>query len=424
MKPQLFALAIGVVSLLARPTSGQVGAPASGPGWTPLFDAKSIDGWVKRGGAAEYRVEDGCIVGVTHPDTPNTFLCSPREYADFILEYEFKADPKLNSGVQIRSGSFPGYRNGVVHGYQVEIDPSERAFSAGIYDESRRGWLADLKDNEAARKAFRQNEWNRVRVEAMGDTIRTWINGVAAANVTDGLTRRGFIGLQVHGTDSKEPLEVRWRDLRIQERGDPLNAMPMGATVLLGRDASQAAWESAAKPGQPADWTVVDGALEVRPGAGDIMTKKLFGSVRLHLEFCVDDNGKEGQANGNSGIYIQRRYEVQVLNSAGQEPSLDNCGAIYKVKAPDYNVALPAGQWQTYDIWFYAAKWLPSGDKLAKAKITVYQNGTRIHENVEIPDKTGGGQPELPGDGPLLLQDHGNNIRYRNIWIAPLHTDG
>jgi hypothetical protein len=172
-----------------------------------------------RGGAARFRVEEGCIVGATMPRTPNTFLCSDREFGDFDLEVEFRVDPRLNSGVQVRSESRAEYQNGRVHGYQVEIDPSERAWTGGLYDEGRRGWLDDLTDNPAARAAFRQGEWNTLRVEAAGERIRTWINGVPAADVTDGLTRRGFIGLQVHGVgEVEEAREVRFRRVTVRER--------------------------------------------------------------------------------------------------------------------------------------------------------------------------------------------------------------
>ena len=392
-------------------------ALADEPAWQSLVDGKTLDGWVQRGGKAEYVVEDGEIVGRSAANTPNSFLCTKRDYADFVLEYEFKVDPRLNSGVQIRSNSVAGYQNGCVHGYQVEIDPSERAWTAGVYDESRRGWLCDLKENEPARKAFRQNEWNQVRVEARGDHIRTWLNGVPAADLHDEWTRSGFIGLQVHGTKETEPMEIRWRKLRIKDFGDPWSKPPAGAVALLDASGDLSKWEHADKPGSSVQWTFADGALEVKPGSGNIVTKKPFGDCRLHVEFCVPDNGKQGQQNGNSGVYLQGRYEVQILNSCGQEPADNICGAIYGVKPADFNMALPADEWQTHDIEFHAPRWNADGTKSENARITVYHNGTRIHHDVEIPTSTGSGRPEAPGDAPLLLQDHGNRVRFRNIWI-------
>ncbi|MEX2579855.1 MAG: family 16 glycoside hydrolase [Verrucomicrobiales bacterium] len=195
---------------------------ADEPGeWTDLFNGKNLDGWVQRGGEAKYTVEDGAIVGETVPKTPNSFLCTEKDYGDFILEVEFKVDPTLNCGVQIRSLSKPDYKDGRVHGYQVEIDPSDRGWSGGIYDEGRNGWLDDLSDNPEASYAFKQNDWNRYRVEAVGDRVRTWINGVPAADLTDDTTAKGFVALQVHGIGNREEkLQVRYRNIRIQDLGD------------------------------------------------------------------------------------------------------------------------------------------------------------------------------------------------------------
>jgi hypothetical protein len=198
--------------------------------WIELFDGKTLDGWKQRGGVAKYRVEDGMIVGNSVPNTSNSFLCTEKDYGDFILELEFKVDPALNSGVQIRSqvydketeveikGKKFKFPAGRVHGYQCEIDPSDRSYSGGIYDEGRRGWLNDLKENEAARKAFKPNEWNKFRIECKGDSIKTFINDVPAADLKDDVTPKGLIALQVHGVGKKtEPLEVRWKNIRLRE---------------------------------------------------------------------------------------------------------------------------------------------------------------------------------------------------------------
>jgi len=155
-------------------------APALAPAadWTPLFDGTSLKGWTQRGGQASYKVEEGSIVGTAVPNTPNSFLCTERDYGDFILELEFRIDPTLNAGIQFRSQSLPDYKKGQVHGYQMEIDPSQRGWSGGIYDEGRRGWIFPLELLPEARYAFKQNEWNRYRIEAIGDSIRTWVNGI------------------------------------------------------------------------------------------------------------------------------------------------------------------------------------------------------------------------------------------------------
>lgn len=184
--------------------------------WENLVKESLSENWVQRGGEAKYSIEDGQIIGTTVPDTPNSFMCTKMDYGDFELELEVKVDPRLNSGIQIRSQSKASYNDGRVHGYQVEIDPSDRAWSGGIYDEARRGWLDDLEGQPEARKAFNNGEWNHYKIRAHGDTLKTWINGVPAANLIDSVDASGFIALQVHSTDHEEPLEVRWRNIRVR----------------------------------------------------------------------------------------------------------------------------------------------------------------------------------------------------------------
>ena len=199
--------------------------------WTSLFDGKTLDGWEQHSGKAEYRVEDGAVVGKTVANTGNSFLCTKKTYGDFILEFEFKVAASMNSGVQFRSQFFDQeteFKGGDkprkipadrVHGYQYEIDPSPRAYTGGVYDEMRRGWLKDLKGNEAAQKAFKQGEWNKARIECRGESIKTSINGVPAAELKDGMTPKGIIALQVHQIGNKGAAgeEVRWKNIRIQE---------------------------------------------------------------------------------------------------------------------------------------------------------------------------------------------------------------
>lgn len=220
--------AIGI--LLALPATASAQTDFAG---VDLFDGETLRGWRVLNGEAEYRVEDGQIVGVARLNTPNSFLATEESYGDFVLEYEFKVDSRLNSGVQIRSLSDPAYQNGRVHGYQVEIDPSDRAWTAGVYDEARRGWLYPLAENRAAQLAFRQNEWNTIRVEAVGTSIRTWINGQMAANLIDDMTATGFIALQVHSIPSADLVgaEVRWRRIRIQTDGLQGARLPVDPAV-------------------------------------------------------------------------------------------------------------------------------------------------------------------------------------------------
>ena len=191
---------------------GIIGAQAQDKGeWVDLFDGKTLKGWKRVSGEAEYTVEDGAIVGTTAPNTYDNVLATEKEYGDFILELEFKVDPNLNSGIQIRCHKFnegdkrpekgKGAREGHVYGYSVEIDPSDRAWSGGLYEGGHRGWLNDLTNNPAAQHAFKQNQWNHFRIEAIGDHMRTWINGVLAVDYRDDVTASGFIGIQVHGPE-------------------------------------------------------------------------------------------------------------------------------------------------------------------------------------------------------------------------------
>ncbi len=230
MRKHFFRAGLAIIVCLATNLASAHAADSADDGWITLCNGKNLDGWVPRGGKATYRVDGGDIVGASVANTSNSFLCTRRNFADFILELDFKVDPRLNSGIQIRSECFdhakqlelPGKKitipAGRVHGYQVEIDPSARAWTAGIYDEGRRGWLVDLTHNEPARKAFKQNDWNHFHIQCRGPSIKTWLNGVPAADLTDALTPAGFIGLQVHGVGKRsEPLEVRFHNLRLKE---------------------------------------------------------------------------------------------------------------------------------------------------------------------------------------------------------------
>ncbi|MBI5395774.1 MAG: DUF1080 domain-containing protein [Verrucomicrobia bacterium] len=193
----------------------------------PIFDGKTLNGWATKGGTAEYRVEDGCIAGKTVEGSPNTFLCTTRDYADFVLEFEVKCDVELNSGCQIRSHvhekDFTDEKKrvrkaGTVYGYQCEI--MHTGGNAGnFWDEARRAkWLDDFSKKPEAQKAFKDNEWNHYRIVAQGDHMRSWVNGVPAGDFCDKTDASGFIGLQVHGIKKGAgPYQVRWKNIRIRE---------------------------------------------------------------------------------------------------------------------------------------------------------------------------------------------------------------
>ncbi len=197
-------------------------------GWKDLFNGKNLRGWESKNGKAIYTVENGAIVGTTVPGEPNSFLCTKKEYEDFILEFEFFGSPTMNSGVMFRALSFAEYKNYRVHGYQCELEDEGqgRDWSGGIYDEARRGWLYPMKGDEAWGKTFgeqsktvwKDGEWNLIRVKCVGESIQTWVNGQQRADLKDDMTAKGFIGLQVHGVgDRKETMQVKWRNIRIKK---------------------------------------------------------------------------------------------------------------------------------------------------------------------------------------------------------------
>jgi hypothetical protein len=206
---------------------------------------------------------------------------------------------------------------------------------------------------------------------------------------------------------------------RVVDPGAPGTAPADAIALFDGTDLSH--WSSA-KGGEP-KWVLVDGAMQVN-GTGSLVTKRTFGDQQVHVEFATPALVKgEGQGRGNSGVYIQGRYEVQVLDSY-QSATYANgqCGAVYGLAAPLVNASRPPGEWQTYDIVFRAARVATDGTSAEPATITVFHNGVLIHDHFVIEKSTTAAmQAGGTEDGPLYLQDHGNPVRYRNVWIRPLN---
>ena len=198
------------------------------------------------------------------------------------------------------------------------------------------------------------------------------------------------------------------------------NDKPEGAIQLIGPEGIQNLVSE--QRGNTLDWPFKDGVLTVKPGKQNhAITSMPVGDFKAHIEFKVNSKKGKWGNNGNSGVYIQQRYELQILNSFGRdkEYTFSDCGSIYKTKMPDVIVCRPAGEWQTYDIEFHQPRW--DGDKkIANARITVIHNGVKIHDNFEIPTKTGHGKAEGPEKRPLRLQDHSNKTEFRNFWIQEL----
>lgn len=355
--------------------------------WIDLFDGQTLNGWTQKGGKAIYVVREGSIVGSTVHETPNSFLTTDKMYGDFILELDYKVDSTMNSGIQIRSNSIPSYRDGRVHGYQVEIDPSDRAWSAGIYDESRRGWLNTLEDNPKAQKAFKQNDWNHYRIEAIGDTIKTWINDVPAAFLIDDKTASGFICLQVHSIsdDKKADTEIIWKNVKIitdsiskYSKKSPLD--PIMTKNVLTIDEKKNGWkllwdgkttngwrgaklEEFPKTG----WKIEDGVLSVLASGGsesnaggDIVTEENYSDFELKVDFKVTPGGNSGikyyvDTNINKGEGSSIGLEYQILDDdlhpdakLGNHDGSRTVSSLYDLIQADVNKPInPVGEWNT-----------------------------------------------------------------------------
>lgn len=428
--------------------------------WNYIFDGKTLNGWQNTGGSAEYEVENGELIGSSKLNTPNSFLCTKQFYSDFILELDFKVDQQLNSGVQIRSNSFPEYNNGQVHGYQVEIDPSGRAWTGGIYDEGRRGWLNTLEGNKPAQKAFKQGQWNTFRIEAIGDSIKTWLNGVPAANLSDTRTSTGFIALQVHsiGNDaSKEGNQVRWRNIRIisdnpaayaQATTLPVQSMDnklgnveesQGYKYLFDGKTTTG-WRGARLDGFPkSGWVVKDGVLTVlesgggeSAAGGDIVTIDKYSDFELHLDFKLTPGANSGikyfvdpELNKGEGSSIGLEY--QLLDDArhpdarlGNHDGSRALSCLYDLIEADncLKEPKPIGEWNHAKIVSkgnYVEHWLNG------RKVLQYERKTESFRKLiqESKYKTWPGFGEWE-KGHILLQDHGNRVSFKNVKIREL----
>lgn len=426
--------------------------------WKPLFNGKDLKGWIQRGGEAPYKVVDGAIVGTAVRGTPNSFLCTDMDYADFVLEYEFKVDPRLNSGVQIRSQCFDKdievvwedklrkIKAGRVHGYQVEIDPDpnrKRWWSAGIFEEATRGWLypgqggGDGKAfTEQGGKVFKPGEWNQVRIEAKGHSIKTWLNGEPRADLFDSRVASGFIGLQVHsiGKAEQEGATVAWRNLRIQDlagRPNTLSAAEKKAGWrLLWDGETTEGWRSIKAEGWPEKgWKIEDGILriEAKSGAGDLITKDKFGDFELKLDFRMSP-----KSNSGVKLFIESEPgqvklkalgpEFQILDDA-RHPDSDKgkdgnrkLGSLYDlIPAPKDKKAMPIGGWNQAHI-------ISKGNKvtfLLNGEVTAeFERGSEAWKKMVAGSKYKKHQSFGEAkEGHILLQDHYDLVFFRNIKI-------
>lgn len=426
-----------------------------------LIDGDTLNGWTIKGGNATYTISDGVIKGTAVKESPNTFLTTDKNYADFILELDYKVDTNMNSGIQIRSNSFPYYLDGRVHGYQVEIDPSERAWTGGIYDESRRKWLHTISDeNTAAKKAVKQNDWNHFRIEAIADTIKTWINDTPAAYLIDGKTSTGFIGLQVHSLQGsqKEGTSISWKNIRIltdnlQNYSRKMTLAPINTKnkltieekkegwVLLWDGETTNGWRGAKLQTFPeAGWNIENGELTVlssggaeSAAGGDIVTIEEYGDFELSVDFKITSGANSGikyyvDTNINKGEGSAIGPEYQILDDAlhpdaklgNHEGSRTVC-SLYDLIQADVNKPMkPIGEWNTAYIISknnHVEHWLND------MKVLEYERGSDEFRKLVSESK----YAKWPNFGELakgqiLLQDHGDEVSFRNIKVKNLEN--
>ncbi len=448
--------------LLAACSPAEKQVEETGTPWQYLFDGEKLEGWKPVGGAAEFEIQDSAIVGIAKANTPNTFLVTEEIYDDFILELDLKIeDESSNSGIMIR-GQYDAEAKdgaGLVYGYQIEADPTARAWSGGLYDEERRGWLYPLDLNPEAKEAFKMGEWNTYRVEAIGNTIKSWINGQEVAYVVDDMDTRGFIGLQVHSiyTQEDEGNKTWFRNIRIQTEN--LEPKPFESNVfvvntglnnltdyeketgweLLFDGNSTEKWVGAYKDSFPeAGWVINDQVLTVK-GAdggestnwGDIVTKEEFSAFDLGFDFKLTETANSGVkyfvtlSEGNEGSAIGLEYQI-LDDERHPDAKMGKDGnrtlaSLYDLKTADKQQRFlkPIGEWNKGRIIVHPDNKVEHF--LNGIKVLEYQRASEEYRNLVAESKykvwDNFGEAEK---GHILLQDHGDKVSFKNLKIRSL----
>ena len=433
-------------------------------GWQTLFDGKTLNGWTRMTGNAEYKVEDGAIVGVTSTGSPNTFLVSDKKFTrDFVLEMEVRIDDSTtNSGVQFKSNFDSAANNGRgrVYGYQFELDPSSRKWSGGIYDEGRREWLYPGSLNAKAQRLFTTGVYHKIKIECTGSVIKTWLDGVATAYVVDTLTRNeGLIALQVHSISKPEQAGIKlyWKNIRINTSGVGLTSFPKGIYVanllpnslsgyevqdgwrLLFDGRSNDGWVGAYKKTFPEKgWEIKDGIIKVLPSTGrestnggDIVTREQFSAFDLSFEFKLTPGANSGlkyfvtlsEKNQGSAIGLEYQLLDDTLHpdakmGMGGNRTLASLYDLIKANKTSRFIKQP-GRWNTGRIVVYPNNHVEH--YLNGVKVLEYERGSKPYRDLVANSKykiwPNFGEAQ---QGYILLQDHGNEVSFRSIKIKRL----
>lgn len=452
----------GSVLLLHGVANANVGSEDKKGQWQPLFNGKDLKGWKQLGGTAKYSVQNNEIVGTTVLQTPNSFLATEKLYGDFILELEFKLDKEFNSGIQFRSQSRADYQNGRVFGYQMEIDPSDRRWSGGIYEEGRRGWQYPMELNPAGQNALKKTEWNKYRIECRGSEIRTWVNGVPTAHLVDTALPKGFIALQVHSIGNKTDdagKDIHWRNIRIIDEPSAsqyspyddiyvVNNVPNELSAQQKKNGFQLLWDGKSSKGwrgaynnpfPQKGWTLNDGTLSIHQSngdemgsGGDIVTEKEYAAFELEFEFKLTPG-----ANSGLKYFVKEVYETGGKSAIGLEYQvLDDekhpdaklgrdgnrtLGSLYDLMArKQIKQALkPIGEWNKGRIIVlrnnHVEHWLNG------FKVLEYERGSQAFKDlVAISKYKNWKNFGLWPEGHILLQDHGNDVSFRSLRIKTL----
>ena len=447
--PQLLAAIAAVVFFGPSPVRADEPPPGAGPA-VKLFDGRTLDGWTQYGGKAPFAVKDGEIVGTVIEEKANSFLATKKEYGDFVLDVDFKIDSG-NSGIQFRSHIRPEGDIQRVFGYQAEIDPKEPAKIGGIYEEGARGWIHDLRKTDTGKQAaaaFKPDGWNHYRIEAVGDHIRTWLNGTPITDFHDAKTRSGFFALQVHAVEKNEGKTVHFKNITLHEisgqtgQGGKPNTLTAheekAGWKLLWDGETTEGWRSAHSKDFPkSGWEIKDGVLSVLPGnggesqnGGDIITRRKYENFELVADFKITPGANSGikyfvdpELNKGPGSAIG--CEFQILDDErhpdaklGRDGNR-KLGSLYDlIPAPGDKKVNPPGEWNTARIVVqgnHVEHWL-NGEKVVS-----YERGTPAWRALVATSKYKDWPKfgELP-EGFILLQDHGNAVSFRNLKIREL----